>query len=321
MPPRGDGSFCVGARHRAGRIVSMHNPKMTPEYRGLIRARLDIAYDGGPYSGWGIQTVERTVQGVIEEALTLIIRRSVRLTVAGRTDAGVHARGQVAHFDVTPEEWDGLRRGHDTAPEESLKRRLNGALGSVLRELRGTVQIVDASRAPQGFDARFSALWRRYSYRIADGSTHKDPLQRALTLWHEQDLDVALMNQAAAPLLGLQDFAAFAKPREGSTTVRTLQRFDFQQDLDGVINLNIQADAFCHNMVRALLGAALRIGEGQEAPEWMYERLIAGIRDAKSVLAAPHPLILEEVHYPHETAMHERAVLTRTRRAVPEPVL
>lgn len=304
----------------AGRIGSMHNPKLTPEYQGLVRARLDIAYDGGPYSGWGIQTVERTVQGVIEEALAVIVRRPVRLTVAGRTDAGVHARGQVAHFDLTPQEWEGLLRGHDVAPEASLKRRLNGALGMVLRELRGTVEIFDASLAPQGFDARFSALWRRYSYRIADGSTSKDPLQRALTLWHERDLDVDLMNQAARPLLGLQDFRAFAKPREGSTTVRTLQRFDFEQDPDGVINVNVQADAFCHNMVRALLGASLRIGEGQESPDWMYERLTAGIRDAKSVLAAPHPLILEEVHYPHETAMHDRAVLTRTRRAVPETV-
>ncbi|ALV46305.1 pseudouridine synthase [Arthrobacter alpinus] len=298
----------------------MHNPKLTPEYQGLIRARLDVAYDGGPYSGWGIQTVERTVQGVIEEALAMIVRRPVRLTVAGRTDAGVHARGQVAHFDVTPQEWDGLRRGHDAVPEESLKRRLNGALGWVLGELRGTVQIVEASRAPIGFDARFSALWRRYSYRIADGATHKDPLQRALTMWHERDLDVALMNQAAEPLLGLQDFRAFAKPREGSTTVRTLQRFDFMADDEGVINVNVQADAFCHNMVRALLGASLRVGEGLETPEWMHERLTAGIRDAKSVLAPPHPLILEEVHYPHETAMHERAVLTRTRRAVPEAV-
>lgn len=317
----GGGSFLHVWVFLAGRIGAMHNPTMTPEYRGLVRARLDIAYDGGSYSGWGIQPVERTVQGVIEEALAVIVRRPVRLTVAGRTDAGVHARGQVAHFDLTPEEWDGLRRGHDEVPEDSLKRRLNGALGMVLRELRGTVQIVDASRAPVGFDARFSALWRRYSYRIADGSTYKDPLQRALTLWHERDLDVVLMNQAAAPLLGLQDFRAFAKPREGSTTVRTLQRFDFVQDPDGVINLNIQADAFCHNMVRSLLGASLRVGEGQERPEWMYERLMAGIRDAKSVLAAPHPLILEEVHYPHETEMHDRAVLTRTRRAVPEGVL
>lgn len=303
---------------RRRRIEPMHNPKLAPEYLGLIRARLDIAYDGGPFSGWGIQSVERTVQGVIEEALAVILRRPVRLTVAGRTDAGVHARGQVAHFDVTPEEWDGLRRGHDVVPEDSLKRRLNGALGMVLRELRGTVEIVNALRAPVGFDARFSALWRRYSYRIADGSTRRDPLQRAVTLWHERDLDVGLMNKGARPLLGLQDFRAFAKPREGATTVRTLQRFDFELDGDGVINVNVQADAFCHNMVRALIGASLRVGEGLESPEWMHQRLQAGIRDAKSVLSAPHPLILEEVHYPHEAAMHERAALTRARRAVPE---
>ncbi|MEO8219231.1 MAG: tRNA pseudouridine synthase A [Specibacter sp.] len=292
----------------------MHNPKLSPEARGLMRARLDIAYDGSPFNGWGIQPGVRTVQGVIEEALFMILRRPVRLTVAGRTDAGVHARGQVAHLDFTPAEWDGLRRGHDEVSELSLQRRLNGALGRVLGELHGSVEIVRASVAPMGFDARFSALWRRYSYRIADGVTRRDPLQRALTLWHPRELDVVLMNQAVAPLLGLHDFAAFAKPREGSTTVRTLQRLDFDQGDDGVINLNVQADAFCHNMVRALTGAALMVGEGRESPDWMHQRLVAGIRDAKSVLAAPHPLILEEVHYPHELDMHERAVLTRTRR-------
>lgn len=294
----------------------MHNPKLSPEYRGLIRARLDIAYDGGPFSGWGIQPTELTVQGVIEEALSMLVRRPIRLTVAGRTDTGVHARGQVAHFDLTPEEWMGLRRGHDVVPEDSLQRRLNGALGWVLGEARGSVEVTAASRAPVGFDARFSAMWRRYSYRIADGSTRKDPLQRALTLWHERDLDVELMNRGAAPLLGLQDFAAFAKPREGATTLRTLQRFDFERAHDGVINVNVQADAFCHNMVRALLGASLRVGEGQETPEWMQQRLTAGIRDAKSVLASPHPLILEEVSYPDDAELLERATLTRTKRAV-----
>lgn len=285
-----------------------------------MRVRLDLAYDGGPFSGWGIQPGLLTVQGVLEESLAMLLRRPVRLTVAGRTDAGVHARGQVAHLGVTQAEWLGLRRGHDVVPGDSLQRRLNGALSWVLKDLHGAVEVVAAGPAPHGFDARFSALWRRYSYRIADASTRRDPLQRAVTLWHKSDLDVAVMNQASRPLLGLHDFKAFAKPREGTTTVRTLQRLDYERGPDGVINVNVQADAFCHNMVRALMGAALRVGDGREGPDWMHQRLLAGVRDANSVLAAPHPLILEQVHYPDDSDVLERATLTRARRASPSPL-
>ncbi len=213
-----------------------------------------------------------------------------------------------------------MRRGHDVAPGHSLKRRVNGALASVLGGLHGAVEIVAAAPAPAGFDARFSALWRRYSYRIADSATRRDPLQRAVTLWHKHDLDVEAMNRAARPLLGLHDFKAFAKPREGSTTVRTLQRLDYERGPDGVITVHVQADAFCHNMVRALTGAALRVGEGREGADWMHRRLLAGVRDAKSVLAAPHPLVLEEVHYPDDADLLKRATLTRARRASPAPL-
>lgn len=304
----------------------MHNPlpspvELGPDTQDLLRVRLDIAYDGGPFSGWAIQPGQRTVQGVIEEALALILRRLVRLTVAGRTDAGVHARGQVAHFDLSPQEWDDMRRGKDQSPGESLRRRLNGAIAGQLLDLAGSIEISSATVALEGFDARFSAMWRRYSYRIADLAAVRDPLQRQLTLWHKHELDVVLMNQAAQPLLGLQDFKAFAKPRPGATTVRTLQKLEFVRGHDGVINVNVQADAFCHNMVRALTGAAIRVGERREGVSWMRERLIAGIRDAKSTLAAPHPLVLEEVHYPDASELLTRAELTRARRASLEPDL
>ncbi len=281
---------------------------------GFLRVRLDLAYDGGPFSGWALQPGLLTVQGALEDSLAMILRRPVRLTVAGRTDAGVHARGQVAHLDLTREEWDGLNRGNDVEPSLALQRRINGALGRVLGNLTGTVQVLEAAAAAPGFDARFSALWRRYSYRIADGSTARDPLQRGQTLWFNDDLDVDLMNAGALELIGLGDFKAFAKPRAGSTTIRTLQHFDFTRQSDGVIKINIQADAFCHNMVRALTGAALRVGRGLEGPHWMRERQLAGVRDAKSVLAGPHPLVFEEVSYPHETEFSERATLTRARR-------
>lgn len=292
----------------------MPNLHPSPAELGLVRVRLDIAYDGGPFSGWAVQPGRTTVQGALEEALALILRRSVRLTVAGRTDAGVHARGQVAHLDLTRLEWHGISRGHAAEPALALHRRINGALGRVLQDLNGAIQIVAVTEAAAGFDARFSALWRRYSYRIADGSTPRDPLQRTHTLWFNHDLDIDAMNAGAAELLGLGDFKAFAKPREGSTTIRTLQRFDFMREDDGVIKLNIQADAFCHNMVRALTGAALRVGTGVEGAAWMRERQVAGVRDAKSVLASAHPLVFEEVRYPDDVELHERATLTRARR-------
>lgn len=292
----------------------MQNHHPSPEELGLVRVRLDIAYDGGPFSGWALQPGLLTVQGVLEESLALFLRRTARLTVAGRTDTGVHARGQVAHVDLTQEEWEALEAGYAADPSLALQRRINGALGWVLGDLTGAVQVLGVSAAPPGFDARFSALWRRYSYRIADGSKARDPLQRAQTLWFNEDLDVDRMNAGAAELLGLGDFEAFAKPRERTTTIRTLQHFDFTRMADGVININIQADAFCHNMVRALTGAALRVGTGMEGPHWMRERQLAGVRDAKSVLAGAHPLVFEEVSYPNADELKERASLTRARR-------
>lgn len=279
-----------------------------------MRIRMDISYDGGPFSGWALQPGLRTVQGVLEEALQLLLRRPVRVTVAGRTDAGVHARGQVVHLDVTEAEWLGLPRGHELDPAVALLRRIRGALSRGLGDLTGAVEVHRAYLAPIGFDARFSALWRRYSYRIADGPALWDPLGRYSTLWHKNPLDVSLLNQGAAQLLGLQDFLAFCKPREGATTIRELQRFEFTRAEDGVIVATVQADAFCHNMVRALVGSALYVGEGVEEPEWLHERLLAKKRDAKSVLAAPHPLVLEEVAYPSDDELLARAELTRARR-------
>ena len=281
---------------------------------GFLRVRLDLSYDGGSFSGWALQPGRRTVQGVLEEALHMLLRRSVRVTVAGRTDAGVHARGQVVHLDLTEAEWQGLPRGHELDPAVAMQRRLRGALSRILGDLTGAVEVHRISLAPEGFDARFSALWRRYSYRIADGPALWDPLGRYSTLWHKNPLDVSLLNEGASKLLGLQNFLSFCKPREGATTIRELQRFEFARAEDGVIVATVQADAFCHNMVRALIGSALYVGEGVEEPGWLYERLLAQKRDAKSILAAPHPLVLEEVAYPSDDELLARAVLTRALR-------
>ncbi|QSZ51083.1 pseudouridine synthase [Arthrobacter sp. D5-1] len=282
---------------------------------GFLRVRLDLSYDGAPFNGWALQPGLRTVQGSVEEALALLLQRPVRVTVAGRTDAGVHARGQVVHLDLTEAEWLSLPRGHELDPAVALLRRLRGALSRILGDLTGAVEVHDAGLAPEGFDARFSALWRRYSYRIADGPERWDPLLRGITLWHKAPLDVSLMNSGAVALLGLQDFRSYCKPREGATTIRELQKFSFTRDSDGVIVATVQADAFCHNMVRSLVGSALRVGEKLEAPGWLHSRLLERKRDAKSVLAAPHPLVLEEVSYPSDAEMLARAELTRARRA------
>ncbi|MEE1620524.1 tRNA pseudouridine synthase A [Zafaria sp. Z1313] len=271
---------------------------------------MDLAYDGTGFSGWATQPGRRTVQGLVEEALALLFRRPVRTTVAGRTDAGVHARGQVVHFDLTPDEYSGLPRGKDIPPETALVRRLRGVMGRYGSE----VVVHAAALAGPGFDARFSALWRRYSYRIADGGGRWDPLTRNDTLWFDSALDVDALNAEAAALNGRHDFLSFCKPREGATTIRTLEEFRFDRGADGIIVAHLRADAFCHNMVRTLVGAVLRVGDGREEPGWLALRLGQRIRDARTTLAAPHPLVLEEVAYPADAELAARAELTRARR-------
>ncbi len=295
---------------------------------GHLRIRLDLAYDGAPFAGWAMQPGLVTVEGVLEKALAMLFRRRIRLTVAGRTDAGVHARGQVAHIDLLRSEWEAVSRGRAVPPGEALVRRLGGAVGRELSDQltgRGrsvknslpAVVVTGAAVAPEGFDARFSALWRRYGYRIADEQVARDPLARHSTLWYPGRLDLDQLNVAAASLEGLRDFRAFCKPRAGATTVRELQRYEYHRGADGVLDVVIQADAFCHNMVRALIGSTLRVSSGDAPLEWLHERLTSGVKDARSVLAPPHPLVLEEVAYPGEDHVAQRAALTRARRAAP----
>ncbi|MFB0834014.1 tRNA pseudouridine synthase A [Arthrobacter halodurans] len=271
---------------------------------------MTLAYDGSGFSGWAAQPGRLTVQGALEEALEMLFRRPVRTAVAGRTDAGVHARGQVVHFDITPAEYAGLPRGKDIAPDVALLRRVRG----VVSRLRGTVVVHDAGVAAPGFDARFSALWRRYSYRIADGEERWDPLTRNDTLWHATHLDEDALNAEARAVEGRHDFLTFCKPRERATTIRTLESFRFARGDDGILVAHLRADAFCHNMVRTLIGAALMVGDGRQPPGWVGERLGERVRDAKTYLAAPHPLVLEEVAYPQDDDVAHRASLTRARR-------
>jgi tRNA pseudouridine38-40 synthase len=225
-----------------------------------------------------------------------------QLTVAGRTDAGVHARGQVAHLDVAESAW--------AAVGADAQRRLN-------RMLPAEVRVRAIGVAAPGFDARFSALSRRYSYRVCDDLSSADPLRRQDTLWHRAGLNLDLMNEAASYCVGEHDFAAFCRRRPGATTVRELLRLDWQRAEAGVAVGAVVADAFCHNMVRALTGALLAVGDGRRPAAWMADVLAAGVRDPAVTVAPPHPLCLEQVNYPIDAELADRAKLTRHVRGEP----
>jgi tRNA pseudouridine38-40 synthase len=302
-----------------------------PPYTRLVdiparttRLRLDVAYDGTRFSGWTRQPALRTVQGELEAALATVFRRhppAPTLTVAGRTDAGVHATGQVAHLDLTDEQLAGLtarQRGRTARPEEdpteALRRRLNGIAGLTSDLYVSRVQV-----APPGFDARFSAIWRRYEYRVADTRAERNPLLQNHTLWHPAALDAEAMDRAARALVGLWDWAAFCKPREGSTTVRALQDFRWHRDDAGVLVASVQADAFCHSMVRALVGASIAVGEGKLPAERLVEIRDAQQRGSDFIVAPAKGLTLLEVGYPDAGELGARAEQTRARRD-PVPV-
>jgi tRNA pseudouridine38-40 synthase len=218
----------------------------------------------------------------------------------------VHARGQVGHVDVPAANW--------TAAAGSAARRLG-------RILPPAIRVAAIATAPEGFDARFSALWRRYSYRVCDDAASADPLRRHDTLWYRRTLDLDLMNRAAAACVGEHDFAAFCRSREGATTIRELQRLDWARAEPGVAVATVIADAFCHNMVRALAGALLSVGDGARPPEWLGQVLAARDRDPAVRVAPPHPLCLEEVGYPEPAAMASRAASTRRVRTLPAGTL
>ncbi len=231
-------------------------------------------------------------------ALGRVLRLPVppKLTVAGRTDAGVHARGQVVHCDVPADAW--------SATAERVTPRLAGVLPA-------DVRVRAATRAPAGFDARFSALWRRYAYRVCDDEATADPLRRHETLWSFRRLDLAAMNQAARCCLGEHDFAAFCRRREGATTIRALRTLDWHRDDHGTAIATVVADAFCHNMVRALVGALLAVGEGRKPPDWPAAVLAAAVRDPAVRVVPPHGLCLEEVAYPPADELAARAATAR----------
>ncbi|MFU8873699.1 tRNA pseudouridine(38-40) synthase TruA [Micromonospora sp. SL4-19] len=267
-----------------------------------IRLRLDVSYDGTDFSGWAAQPTRRTVAGVLVETLDLVLGAGTAtgLTVAGRTDAGVHATGQVAHLDLPAEVW----RQHDGR----LLRRL-------ARLLPPDVRVRAMTEVPADFDARFSATFRRYEYRVTDAPWGAEPLRRKDTLAWPRPLDLTALNAAAAGLVGEHDFAAYCRRKENATTLREVTRLDWRREPDGILVATVRADAFCQNMVRSLVGAMLVAGDGRRPVEWPASLLTRRERSSEVTVAPAHGLSLVEVGYPADPAEYaRRAALTRRLR-------
>lgn len=239
-----------------------------------------------------------------------MFRAPVRLRAAGRTDAGVHAIVQVAHADIPAEALPNAYSRSDRPGDPgfgSLVRRLG-------RFLPADVRITEITRAPAGFDARFSALRRHYVYRLSAAPYGVVPQQaRFVTAW-PRALDLDAMTSASRELLGLHDFAAFCRHREGATTIRELQRLDWTHDGD-LITAHVSADAFCWSMVRSLVGALLAVGEHRRDPQWCRELLSATSRSSDFAAAPPQGLTLVGVDYPPDDQLAARNLITRDIRS------
>ncbi|MFT4214592.1 MAG: tRNA pseudouridine synthase A [Microbacterium sp.] len=277
-----------------------------------MRLRLDLAYDGTDFRGWARQPGLRTVQGTLEAAIGRILGGDPQLVVAGRTDAGVHATGQVAHLDLTEAQQTRLRAGRAGTPE-ALAARITGVLGP-----HPDAAVHLTALAAPGFDARFSAVWRRYEYRVADRVAGYDPLERHRTTSVNARLDETAMDAAARSLIGLHDFAAYCKWREGATTIRTLLEFGWRRDERGILIANVKADAFCHSMVRALVGACVAVGEGRIGVTDVAAIRDEGVRTSGVKVLAARGLTLTEVGYPADALLASRAEQTRARRRLDE---
>ena len=268
------------------------------------RLRLDVAYDGTDFSGWAPQPDRRTVAGVLVETLDLVLGAGTAsgLTVAGRTDAGVHATGQVCHLDLPTEVWQ--------AHEGRLLRRL-------ARLLPADVRIRAMSPVPATFDARFSATFRRYEYRVTDARWGVDPLRRHEILAWPRPLDLDRLGAAAAGLVGEHDFAAYCRRKENATTLREVTRLDWRRDADGILVATVQADAFCQAMVRSLVGAMLVAGDGRRPVEWPAGLLTRRERSSEVTVAPAHGLTLVAVGYPEDPAEYARRAEATRRLRVP----
>ena len=278
----------------------MAQPTLFPE-SGFRRLRLDIAYDGTHFFGWATQPGHRTLQELIEEAISRISQTDVASIVAGRTDAGVHATGQVIHVDVP----DAMFERELTYLD--LRYKLN-------RILDDDVRIMKITDAPEGFHARFSALRRHYTYKILDNNEVIAPLSRHdVASWY-RPLEAERMNEASRLLLGHHDFAAFCKFKVGGTTIRTLEKFEWHRSDEGLLVADVVADAFCYSMVRNLVGAVVCVADGRQDPAWISQLLANKERVSDSLVFPARGLTLYQVDYPSNDQLLERAKITVSKR-------
>ena len=278
----------------------MAQPTLFPE-SGFRRLRLDIAYDGTNFFGWATQPGRRTLQDLVEEAIARISQTDIESIVAGRTDAGVHATGQVIHVDVP----DAMFNRDLTYID--LRYKLN-------RILDDDVRIMNVSDAPAGFHARFSALRRYYTYKILDNNDVISPLSRYdVASWY-RPLDPQRMNEASKPLLGHHDFAAFCKFKVGGTTIRTLEKYEWRRSEEGLLVADVVADAFCYSMVRNLVGAVVCVADGRQDPQWITQLLANKERVSDSLVFPARGLTLYRVDYPSNDQLLERAKITVSKR-------
>ena len=272
----------------------MTEPTLYPE-SGFLRLRFDLAYDGTNFFGWGKQPDRRTVQEEVEKAIGTVTQSKIDSIVAGRTDAGVHATGQVIHVDVP----EGISL-------DDIAYKLN-------RILDEDIRITHVSIAPEAFHARFSALRRSYTYKILDNNLPIPPINRIdIASWY-RPLDVKLMNEASSLVLGHHDFAAFCKFREGGTTIRTLETFHWERQGDLLV-ASIIADAFCYSMVRNLVGAVVCVADGRKESTWIGELLANKERVSDSLVFPARGLTLSSVEYPTDDQLLERAKVTIGKR-------
>lgn len=275
---------------------------------GLTRFRIDLAYDGTDFSGWAKQPKLRTVQGELLRALEQIFGESSDdffMRVGGRTDAGVHADHQVCHIDLSDSQLKRIGRNPLSVT------RLNSLLPTDVAALK-------ISKAPTGFDARFSSIGRSYVYAIADADCKPNPKQTRYTLSVAKQLSVEKMNAASKKLLGLKDFGAFCKPRPGATTIRQLRQLSAKRTGDGRILIEVSADAFCHNMVRALVGALIAAGEGRITPSELAKIQQEAKRTSAFKVVGPQGLTLTKISYPPARDLAKQAEKARNMRSLGE---
>lgn len=260
-------------------------PALAPA-SGFLRLRIDFGYDGSDFAGWAKQPDQRTVQNEMENALEGLTRSPIAIIVAGRTDAGVHASQQVAHCDIPERD-----HGGNLWDLPDMQYRLN-------RILDEDIRIHSITFAPDNFHARFSALRRHYLYKIADAQQQIAPLaRRDISSWY-RPLDLDLLNQASALLLGKHDFASFCKVGGSGTTIRTLEVFSWQREANGFLRSDVIADAFCYSMVRSLVGSVVSVGEGRFPITWISELLEKRTRVSESLVFPARGLTLASVEYP-----------------------